>query len=224
MSPRLRHPLAALLATLVGVGAYFVVRTNRAPPAPTLPPPQLDVVRIDDELQVTPGKETLPAWLTAEVETVDGKSHTYFRVALPPGGTYTDARAIGDAWVKANLKLPDDDAVVWGVPDGPDAPIRSYFLRGEAIVSSADVQGAKAWADETGQPFVSIQLSADGAARLKAATHAWIEKRLAVLLDGVVVTAPVVKTEIPNGNVSLAMGRGATLGAAQKLAEALKPR
>ena len=63
------------------------------------------------------------------------------------------------------------------------------------------------WA--SGQVWVvDIQLKAKGAERLGEITMASIERRLAILVSGEVVMAPVIKTGIPDGRVSVTLGTG----------------
>ncbi|RJP57287.1 MAG: protein translocase subunit SecD [Candidatus Auribacter fodinae] len=50
-----------------------------------------------------------------------------------------------------------------------------------------------------GMPEVGIEFTREGAKRFGTVTRENINKRLAILLDDVIVSAPVIRTEIPNG-------------------------
>jgi len=54
--------------------------------------------------------------------------------------------------------------------------------------------------DETGSPSVSMQMNATGAKIWRRLTAENINRRIAIVLDGYVYSAPNVITEIPNGN------------------------
>ncbi|MDO8733950.1 MAG: protein translocase subunit SecD, partial [Elusimicrobiota bacterium] len=53
---------------------------------------------------------------------------------------------------------------------------------------------------EYNMPYVGIDFNKDGAKLFAAITEANIEKRLAIVLDGVVQSAPVIRSRIPDGH------------------------
>ncbi|MDD5687088.1 MAG: protein translocase subunit SecD [Elusimicrobia bacterium] len=77
-----------------------------------------------------------------------------------------------------------------------------YFL----VTTSAQITGAfltDAKVKIGGQynmPYVGIDFNKDGAKIFSAVTEANIEKRLAIVLDGVVQSAPVIRSRIPDGH------------------------
>jgi len=54
-----------------------------------------------------------------------------------------------------------------------------------------------------GQPYVSITLNAEGANIFSALTGSSVNKRLAIVLDGVVQSAPVIRERIPSGKAQI---------------------
>lgn len=70
-----------------------------------------------------------------------------------------------------------------------------YLLRREAVISGSDVTDARA-GQQSGRPSVRFRLNSVGAERLKRATAANIGRRLGFVLDGVVVSAPVIQSQI----------------------------
>jgi preprotein translocase subunit SecD len=56
---------------------------------------------------------------------------------------------------------------------------------------------------------VRVALGEAGAERFRAFTAAHVKRRLAIVVDGRVESAPVIQTEIPGGVVSITMGAGA---------------
>jgi len=72
---------------------------------------------------------------------------------------------------------------------------RAYVL-GEIYVSGKDLINATTTRDELGKPSVSIRFNDDGAAAFEKATSANIGKQIAIVLDDVIISAPVVQTRI----------------------------
>lgn len=91
----------------------------------------------------------------------------------------------------AELERSDDltEAVVPN--DGP-----TIFLHRENVLTDKEVTSVTFGRDENGGVDVTIQIEAAAAKRLAAATKAHLGKRMAILLDGKVITAPVVRSEI----------------------------
>jgi len=54
-----------------------------------------------------------------------------------------------------------------------------------------------------GQPYVSLTLNSEGAAIFSAVTEKNVEKRLAIVLDSVVQSAPVIRERIPSGRAQI---------------------
>jgi SecD/SecF fusion protein len=54
-----------------------------------------------------------------------------------------------------------------------------------------------------GQPYVSISLNAEGGKTFSDVTAVNVEKRLAIVLDGVVQSAPVIRERIPSGRAQI---------------------
>jgi preprotein translocase subunit SecD len=86
-------------------------------------------------------------------------------------------------------------------------------VRGPQLIGNGDVDAAVVLApDPHGAPDapvrVTVSLEADGAKRFEAFTAEHVRRRLAILVDGLVMSAPVIVDRIPGGNVSIAMGAG----------------
>jgi hypothetical protein len=75
---------------------------------------------------------------------------------------------------------------------------RMIYLHPETIVTNDDI--AQSWATEDGPDRfgVSVELLEAGAQRMRQATAAHIGRPVAILIDGQVVTAPVVRSAIGN--------------------------
>jgi preprotein translocase subunit SecD len=71
------------------------------------------------------------------------------------------------------------------------------YLHDEVIVTNGDIAGARVvQAGGPSQYAISIEFNAAGAEKMRAATGNHIGKLMAILLDGQVIMAPVVRTPI----------------------------
>ncbi|MFT4737138.1 MAG: SecD/SecF fusion protein [Cyclobacteriaceae bacterium] len=87
-------------------------------------------------------------------------------------------------------------------------------LTGEVIID------ARQDLDERARPAISMQMNAQGAKLWKKLTAANVNRRIAIVLDNYVYSAPNVNGEIPNGNSSIS--GNFTIDEAQDLANILK--
>lgn len=86
-------------------------------------------------------------------------------------------------WQKANVR--DDAGTVYIAP--------------EVLLDNSDVALANAKKDLGGQVFVVIQTTPAGTARMAQASRVLLRQRMAVMIDGEVLTAPVVSAPL-SGN------------------------
>jgi SecD/SecF fusion protein len=89
-----------------------------------------------------------------------------------------------------------------------------------APISGEVVSDARQDYDQTGRPEVSMSMNPSGARKWQKMTGANIGKQVAVVLDDVVYSDPVVQSEISGGNTSIS--GNFTIDEAQDLAQVLK--
>ncbi len=76
-----------------------------------------------------------------------------------------------------------------------------YFLNTQPELTGKSIVQATTDIDPTsGKPEVSMQMDDDGTRVWRRVTHANLHKQVAIVLDSVVYSAPVVQGEIPSGN------------------------
>jgi len=96
--------------------------------------------------------------------------------------------------------MPGNMDVVLGVSDTGASGDRTetvyYLVRKVAVVTGRDLRNAKPSLDETNRPAVSFSLNTDGARKFGKATGENIGRRLAIILDGRVQSAPVIEGRI----------------------------
>jgi len=74
---------------------------------------------------------------------------------------------------------------------------RSVYLHDEVVVANRDIAAARVVPGQgPSEYYVSIEFNASGAGKMRAATGNHIGKLVAILLDGRVVMAPVLRTPI----------------------------
>jgi preprotein translocase subunit SecD len=114
--------------------------------------------------------------------------------------------------------LPETLQVLEGHARGAEQSV-FYLVQRQAIVTGRDLKGTRAGTGDHGEPNVEFTLSAAGAARFKEGTTANIGRRLAIVLDDRVISAPVI--EQPVGAEGQIRGRF-TAAEAEELAKVLR--
>lgn len=73
---------------------------------------------------------------------------------------------------------------------------KTIYLNDKPIVESQDIVGAQAVLDADGNPAIQIRLTRHGGQKLKEATSALIDRKIAILIDDEVITAARVNSPI----------------------------
>jgi preprotein translocase subunit SecD len=97
-------------------------------------------------------------------------------------------------------KVPDNMEVVQGPGDEPGKPV-FYLVRREAVITGRDLKHARAGVDQNNAPDVQFTLNPAGADKFKRETGRSIGRRLAIILDGRVESAPVIQAQIGSEGV-----------------------
>jgi preprotein translocase subunit SecD len=93
-------------------------------------------------------------------------------------------------------KVPDTMEVVQGQGEQAGQPT-FYLVKREVVITGRDMKNARAAVDpQTNQPDVHFSLNPQGADKFKRATGANIGRRLAIILDGTVASAPTIHSQI----------------------------
>ncbi len=78
-----------------------------------------------------------------------------------------------------------------------------FYLLGAVLVGGKDLIDAKTQYDHLGRPVVALSFSSEGSKLFDAATFANVGKQIAIVLDGVVISAPVVQERITGGHAQI---------------------
>ncbi len=94
--------------------------------------------------------------------------------------------------------IPKDTEILEGVPKKIDGKeIKEFYLvKKVPIVTGADLKDARATVDQAGNPAVNFELTSEGAEKFGEATAKLIGRRIAIVLDDKVISAPVVRSRI----------------------------
>ena len=139
---------------------------------------QLEFKLVDDEAPIA-------AKLPSAVQPGDEESVLKeFADKIPPGDQILFER-----------KLNSETGVVRKIP---------ILLKKEAVLTGDSLSEAKVSLDSRfGEPYVSISFNAEGAKRFEEITGANVKKRLAIILDNNVYSAPVIQEKIAGGSAQI---------------------
>ncbi|WP_397474064.1 protein translocase subunit SecD [Pusillimonas sp.] len=139
-------------------------------------------------------------------------------VQLPGVQDVAKAKEILGRTATLEIRMVDDSpsaqaalsggSVPFGLERYTDADGRPLLLRRQVVLTGENLQDAQPGRDQqTQQPSVNLTLDAKGARIFRDVTRDNIGKRMAILLfennKGQVVTAPVIRSEIPGGQVQI---------------------
>jgi preprotein translocase subunit SecD len=98
-----------------------------------------------------------------------------------------------------NGKVPDNMEVVSGAGDTPGEPLY-YLLRREAMATGRDLKSARVGVDESNRPQINFSLNATATDKFARETGRNIGRRLAVVLDDRVYSAPTIQSKLGADN------------------------
>lgn len=79
-----------------------------------------------------------------------------------------------------------------------------YVVEKKALLTGADVANARVSIDQnTSEPYVSLELTGTGGRVFADVTSANVGRRLAIVLDGNLYSAPVIRERIPSGQAQI---------------------
>ena len=118
------------------------------------------------------------------------------------------------AFLQAEGLVPDDHTLSWQQvqewEEGPKPAVRyeAFYLHEKVWISGAHVIQAQLEVNQLNQPIVSLNFNLVGTQQFAAVSGANVDKELAIMLDGVVQSAPVIKEAITGGRAQVTLGAG----------------
>lgn len=122
-----------------------------------------------------------------------------------------------------NGKIPKGDEILYHVSYNKfshKTTKRPYLIEKPILMSGAEISSANVQINRYNQPIVGVTLNSGGTKKFGAITTKYTGKRLAIILDNNVISAPVIEEPILGGNASIS-GRF-TMAQASNLAIALR--
>lgn len=121
-------------------------------------------------------------------------------------------------WITPRISMIPSFAIGEQVRMGEGPPeYLLYVLDGAAWLTALDVAAATVSVNDWGDPYVMVEFTDEGGKRFADVTEESVERKLAIIVDGEVVSAPVIKERIPGGRAQITLGAG---GQPEKFAEA----
>jgi preprotein translocase subunit SecY len=186
---------------------------------------RLEIVRVDDRMDVFGDypdslvpKGVEIRWEVAPIGPGRTQRVHFARAGLLDGESYEDAFRRMRTWCDRAALPPGTRLGLEAVEEYDEdtnklrrVGVRTFLLTEAPIITTDDVVDAAASVSEgSGLPevYVAVTLSPDAAERFRIATREYIQRRIAIIVDGEINSAPVVKSEIGGGRLSITMGAG----------------
>ncbi|UCF80218.1 MAG: protein translocase subunit SecD [Acidobacteriota bacterium] len=97
--------------------------------------------------------------------------------------------------------VPEGIEILEEQPSPKDGVVSYFPVDVSTILTGRDLMNARPARDELGLPSVSFTLNPDAADRIRPFSQANIGERLAIILDGKVISAPVIRERLSGSNV-----------------------
>lgn len=99
---------------------------------------------------------------------------------------------------------PGDEILFERVPEeGGAVSKRPYLVKQRAVMTGDSLQDALVAIGEFNEPYVSITFDGAGATQFERLTGEHVNKRMAIVLDGSIYSAPVIRERIAGGRASI---------------------
>jgi preprotein translocase subunit SecD len=181
---------------------------------------RLEFQIVDDESTFLSGLSDLPEGVTRQTEFVSAglsKPQVPSQYLLARGKNARKTLTDYLDKLRTEGRVPEDHELLLGeaersseetAPANAEAAFRSYFLFGRAEVTGQAIEDAFIANDQQqgGKPYVAINFNNEGADLFKELTGRNIKRRMAIVLDDVVASAPVIQTEIGGGHCQITLG------------------
>lgn len=124
------------------------------------------------------------------------------------GETYTDQQ-LNEAVLG---QIPENTEILWEKEYDPlDKTMkrtRPYLLKKEVSLTGDYIEDAQVSQNQLNMPYVMMELNRQGAKIFEDLTEANVGKQMAIVLDGTINSAPVIREKIGGGRASIEMGSG----------------
>ncbi|MGE0616527.1 MAG: protein translocase subunit SecD [Bacteriovoracia bacterium] len=158
------------------------------------------------EFKIVDDKRMPPPQLMALINQIE----TEHKISFKGAASFADYTRKMNEYAKG--KLPAGDSLAFSretTPTGETLSVVPYLVIDKAEVTGEHLQDAQVQFDPNDNtPSVGFTLNPRGAVLFGALTKAHIQERLAIVLDNIIHSAPVIQTEIGGGRGQITLGRG----------------
>ncbi len=135
--------------------------------------------------------------------------------------TYDDDAALSD-WLRRKQidPLPEGDILLWQYQkdvQGKEMRVSALAVKDQVEITGDDINDAHVSMNQYNEPYVALEFKPVGGKTFAKLTGANVGKRFAIVLDGKMRSAPVIREKIAGGRASIEMGGG---GYQEQLADA----
>ncbi len=120
----------------------------------------------------------------------------------------SDIKAMQDLLKQVNI--PPEIEVLFEKSPDPKVPgkyiWRSWSLKKRVELTGDKIQDARVLTDRNNKPYVSVEFNPEGARIFAKVTGDNVGKKMAIVLDKEVRSAPVIKEKIPHGRAQITLG------------------
>lgn len=158
------------------------------------------------EFKIVNDKAMSPAQLAGLIQKIEEENKIQYIEGKTKFSEYT--KQIND---KAKGKIPADSEIAFErvkeFPGSESAQRMPYLLFSRVDVTGDDLQDAGVGIDqENRRPEVNLSFNPKGTASFDKVTGDHVGERLAIVLDNIVHSAPVLQSRIPNGHARITLG------------------
>ena len=164
---------------------------------------QLEFKIVDDESSFMSNlKDSLPEGITMD----------FYNYSGPNGAQVTESYLISKKRLTIvnflDGKVPKDHEVAYSkFEDKFETKYRTYYLTKKAVLTGDYLIDARVQIDQQqNQPYVSLNFDKTGAKIFEKVTDLNKKKRMAIVLDGMVDSAPVIQEKIGGGRAQITLG------------------
>jgi len=138
------------------------------------------------------------------IKDVERAKNLIGKTALLEFKLVDDEHSLDDA-LKGNV--PEGDVLLYGYNQNRETGGRTsspYLLKNKTLMTGESIESAQVKiSDRFGESYVSIKFNPQGAADFERITGENVKKRLAIILDGAVYSAPVIQERIGGGQAQI---------------------
>jgi preprotein translocase subunit SecD len=145
-----------------------------------------------------------------EFDTVELEKGLMKAEEAMPSADYEDDRILND-WLIDEGIVGSNRMVLWEYQmrdDGSERRDTPYVLKSPAMIGGDDINDAFVQWDRLGDPYVSLEFKSVGGKKFGQVTGDNVGKRFAIVLDGEIQSAPVIREKISGGRAQISMGSG----------------